>query len=364
MPTIAQVILGLLLLAAGLTGVVAAVLGNPIHVGGMAIPGPKGGRARTAVAGISSAALAASAIVFILAGAQGTPTASSGFSPPQPTMDPAKVQGRTGSNSGSVGGLPSLMPTGSPKPPAAPSTAPPMPGKPTVTSITVTPGTLSGCDRTYHAAVTVANGPVTITYVISVDGYAVGPNPRTATVSGSTAGLDDFVVDGAHPGEIVYNLLSPSRLSDLKTWTVPTACQPNLSVDRPYISKDPGPSRPCANAVVDFEAKLHIIAPPKGVNVTYHAVVNGVPKKERVGFFQGTMPIGDSETLPDASSGNITVQFFVTAPVEASSDQAVLQATCTSPAPTTEPPSAAPDPGPASTSPQVAAASGGRQAWH
>jgi hypothetical protein len=337
MPTIAQVILGLLLLAGGLTGVLAAVLGNPIHVGGMAIPGPNGGPARTIVGGIGSAALAACAVVFIFAGAQGTPIAGSGFNPPLPATE-ARVQGRTGSNSGSVGGLPSLTPIGSPKPPAAPSTTPAVPGKPTVTSITVKAGTLSGCDRIYHAGVIVANGPVTITYVVSVNGHVVGPNPRTATVSGSTANLDDVVVDAAHPGEIVYNLLSPNRLSDLKTWTVPADCQPKLSVEAPYLSKDPGPSQPCANAVVEFEAKLHIIAPPKGMNVTYHAVVNGVTKPDHVGFFQGTTPIGERETLPDASTGKITVQFFVTAPVSASSDQAVLQATCTSPPPTSTPP--------------------------
>ena len=337
MPTIAQVILGLLLLAGGLTGVLAAVLGNPIHVGGMAIPGPNGGPARTIVGGIGSAALAACAVVFIFAGAQGTPIAGSGFNPPQPATNSARVQGRTGSNSGSVGGLPSLTPIGSPKPPAAPSTTPAVPGKPTVTSITVKAGTLSGCDRTYHAGVVVANGPVTITYVVSVDGHVVGPNPRTATVSGSTANLDDFVVDAAHPGEIVYNLLSPNRLSDLKTWTVPADCQPSLSVEAPYLSKGPSSGQSCANAVVEFEAKLNIIAPPKGMNVTYHAVVNGVTKPDHVGFFQGTTPIGERETLPDASSGNITVQFFVTAPVEASS-RADLQATCTSPPPPSTPP--------------------------
>jgi hypothetical protein len=351
-PTIAWVILGLLLLAAGLTGVVAAVLGNPIHVGGMALPGPNGGRARTIVAGIGSAALAACAVVFIFAGAQGTPTAGSGFNPPQPTTDPARVQGRIGSNSGSVGGLPALTPTGSPKPPAAPSTAPPMPGKPTVTSITVTAGTLSGCDRTYHAAVIVANGPVTVTYVISVDRFVVGPNPRTATVSGSTANLDDFVVDAAHPGEIVYNLLSPNPLSDLKTWTVPTACQPNIRVDRPYISKDPGPSQPCANAVVDFEAKLHIIAPPKGMNVTYHAVVNGVDKPEHVEFFKGTMVIGERETLPAvASSGDLIVQYVVTAPVKASWPEAVLHASCASPTPPPDTSTTSSPPSPTSNPP-------------
>ena len=351
MPTIAQVILGLLLLAGGLTGVLAAVLGNPIHVGGMAIPGPNGGPARTIVGGTGSAALAACAVMFIFAGAQGTPIAGSGFNPPLPATE-ARVQGRTGSNSGSVGGLPSLTPIGSPKPPAAPSTTPAVPGKPTVTSITVTAGTLSGCDRIYHAGVIVANGPVTITYVVSVNGYVVGPNPRTATVSGSTANLDDVVVDAAHPGEIVYNLLSPNRLSDLKTWTVPADCQPKLSVDKPYLGSTSS-GQPCATAMVEFQAKLHIIAPPKGMNVTYYAVVNGVPKPEHVGFFRGIMLISDSESFPpNASSVDITVRFFVTSPVEASSPDAVLHASCASPTPPpdTSTPSS-PPPSPASNPP-------------
>ncbi len=85
--SVPQVLIGSLLLLAGIISVVAAILGNPIRLGSAAIPGPSGGPARAVVAGIGTAALAACAVVFIL-GPTEPATTGTGYQPPSPTDSP------------------------------------------------------------------------------------------------------------------------------------------------------------------------------------------------------------------------------------------------------------------------------------
>ncbi len=336
MSSVVQLVIGSLLLSAGLISVIAAILGNPIRVGRAAIPGPNGGPARAVVAGIGTASLAACALVFILGPTETPTTAGTGYQPP-PTTPPPAAQGDTGSSSGSIGGLPALTPTptptGSPKPPAAPSSAPPVPGKPTVTLIKVTGDTTAGCDQTYRASVNVANGPVTLTYVISVDGNVRGPNPRTATVTGSTAVLDTLTVDLRNPGEIAYNVLTPNTVSDTKTWTVPSACQKAVSLGKPRVVGGPHSSDNCSATPLQFAATLNV-SPSPGFNVTYHVVINGVAGPDRTEFFPGgAASITGSVTLADNPAGySVDVGVVVTSPVSAS-NSATLTGACTSPAP-------------------------------
>jgi len=216
-------IVSALLIGAGAVSLAAAVMGNPIRIGRTRFPGPESSIERAVIGVLGAVCLVAIIPAFIMGAAHDrrsmatAPLSADLTSPPElvvTTTDPP---------------VPTTTPT--PEPPAGPSTAPSVPGKPTVTSIVVSGGAATGCSRPFSGIVHVSNGPVTVRYRIYVDGAVVGSGDRTRTVTGDgPKSLDSVTVAAGHSGAIKvrYDVLAPNPtlLTGSTTWVAPPQCQP------------------------------------------------------------------------------------------------------------------------------------------
>jgi hypothetical protein len=255
--------------------ILAAVMGNPVRIGAMRVPGPEGAVERAVIGVIGAVCVAAVLPVLLMKQVPG--------GEPYPVADQTSSPGPVAVTSPTA--------TPSPTPPVGPSAVVATPGVPTVTSIAVGQDAATGCLRTFTATVHISAGPVTVRYRVYVNGVVVGDPNRTRSVNGTGARLlDNVAVTATHSGAwtVRVDVLGPNPgiLTGTAVWTAPGACDPaapptttappNLPTLSVSVDLPPNYDGDCATLPpLTITGHVTIGAGPTPT-VTYHLVVDGL----------------------------------------------------------------------------------------
>jgi hypothetical protein len=271
------VLCALLIVAGGLS-LVAAVMGNPVRIGPLSVPGPEGALER-AIIGVVGAVCVAAVLPIVVTNRDSTTPpfrAANAIATPDPSNS---------TTARSQSPIPSATPEAGPSVVAASS------GVPTVTSIAVGQDSGAGCVRTFTATVRISDGPVAVRYRIYVDGVVAGQANRQKTVSGTgSRTLDAIQVTASHAGDVRVRFdvvgPNPSILTGSATWTAPAACNP---APPPATTSPPPPTLSiiglnvtnlgtnlCTSVTVNVSATLTVGSAPAGLDVTYTVSADGV----------------------------------------------------------------------------------------
>jgi hypothetical protein len=326
------VVLCALLIVAGGLSLLAAVMGNPVRIGPLSVPGPERALER-AVIGVVGAVCMAAVLPIVMM--NNNPAAT--------PFRTANAIGAPDSSSSSV--HTSRPPTPSATPEPGPSVAAASPGVPTVTSIAVGQDSGAGCVRTFTATVHISDGPVAVRYRVYVNGAVSGDPNRQKTISGTGARtLDSIQVTASRAGEVRvrFDVLGPNPtiLTGSATWTAPAACNPagpppttapptpTLSVSGLNVT-GPAPTDSCTNATVTVSATLTVGSAPAGLDVSYTILFGSQPASDTV-HVNVSAPVSKQLVMPTATPGTVTVQITVTAPgAQLASDSTDYVLTCT-----------------------------------
>jgi hypothetical protein len=297
------VLCALLIVAGGLT-ILAAVMGNPVRIGPLSVPGPEGATER-AVIGVVGAVCVAAVLPVVL---MNHGTVSRPFTVANSTTTPEPTATAT------------ATPTPFSTPPAGPSVVAASPGVPSVTSIAVGQDSATGCVRTFTATVRISDSPVTVHY----RGYVNGGETfdRSKSVSGTGARpLDSIQVTATHSGvwTVRFDVLgpNPSVLTGTATWSAPAACDPSPSTtttsppSQPMLTitnltvAQPNKNDSCGAVTVNVSATLTAVSAPAGLEVTYVVAIagqQGTPVLTHVG---PSAPATGSATVPSINGGSV-----------------------------------------------------------
>jgi hypothetical protein len=292
--------------------ILAAVMGNPVRIGSLSVPGPEGAVERAVIGVVGAICVAAILpVVLINRDSRGEPftvaNATTTSEPPVVTRSPS--------------------PTPSPTPPVGPSAVAATPGIPAVTSIAVGQDAANGCLRTFTATVRISSGTVNVRYRVYVNGSVVGDPNRTRSVSGIGARpLDTIAVTATHGGAwtVRVDVLgpNPSVLTGTAVWNAPIACNPpppptspppTLSIGAVTVS-GPLSTDACGIAIINVSSSVTVGSAPSGLDVTYDIQVDGKPAGSGTPHVTGSVPLSGSAELASVTKGQkITVTINATA---------------------------------------------------